>query len=120
MNAKKINRLRKRKAIILKRKIMMSAFVVTLAFVGSIRFCGVLSSAHENSKEEETSFKYYKSIRIEQGDTLWGIAEQYMSDDYHSIQEYIDEVKRINHLTSDEIYDYGYLMIAYYDTEYKI
>ena len=42
------------------------------------------------------------------------IAEENMSDDYESVNDYITEVKKINKLSSDQIQDSQYLMVPYY------
>lgn len=60
-----------------------------------------------------------KSIVIQPGDTLWDIALEYKTDDYGSAQEYVDELKEINSLESDSIQESKYLMIAYYDEEFR-
>ena len=65
------------------------------------------------------TYKYYKSIVIQPGDTLWDIALEYKTDDYGSTQEYVDELKEINSLESDSIQESQYLMIAYYDEEFR-
>lgn len=58
--------------------------------------------------------KYFMCIKVEEDDTLWTIAEEYISEEYSSIEEYIDEVKSINNLTSDKIYNGATLVIPYY------
>lgn len=58
--------------------------------------------------------KYYTSIPIQAGDTLWSIAQIYRTDEYASIQEYINELKFINNLTGDLIQQGNNLTIAYY------
>lgn len=65
------------------------------------------------------TYKYYTSIQVESGDTLWEIAEEYRTEEYEDINSYIEEVKEINHLTSSHITDGMYLCIPYYTTEYK-
>ena len=60
----------------------------------------------------ETSERYYKSISIESGDTLWDIAEEYMTSDYDSVNEYIAELKKINCLKSDDIQSGQHLIIV--------
>ena len=47
------------------------------------------------------------------------IALEYKTDDYGSTQEYVDELKEINSLESDSIQESQYLMIAYYDEEFR-
>ena len=78
-----------------------------------------LSDAHGNAQESPITYKYYKSIVIQPGDTLWDIALEYKTDDYGSTQEYVDELKEINSLESDSIQESQYLMIAYYDEEFR-
>ena len=63
--------------------------------------------------------KYYKSIQITSGYTLWNIAEEYMNDEYESVSDYIMEIKKINGLVSDDIQEGQYLTVAYFDTESK-
>lgn len=71
------------------------------------------------SMEHSVSYKYYTSIQVKRGDTLWDIAEKYRTSEYHDIGSYIDEVKKINHLSGSKITDGMYLCIPYYTTEYK-
>ena len=84
--------------------------------------CGLfgtfLSSAHSNREEEPVNFKYYKSVTIEQGDTLWAIAEEYITDDYDSIEEYVSALKKLNHLSGNTIKAGDKIMVAYNDTEF--
>ena len=60
------------------------------------------------------SKKYYKCITIEEGDTLWDIANEYKTEEYASTQDYIDEVLAINNLNTDVIVDGTNLLIPYY------
>ena len=69
------------------------------------------------------SKKYYKCITIEEGDTLWDIANEYKTEEYASTQAYIDEVLAMNNLNTDVIVDGTNLLIPYYkvnDYEYII
>lgn len=58
--------------------------------------------------------KYYRTVEITSGDTLWDIAETYMDDNYDSVKDYVQELKEVNHLTSDVIQDGQYLTVTYY------
>ena len=65
------------------------------------------------------TYKYYTSIRVYSGDTLWDIAKEYRTEEYSDISSYIAEVREINHLSSNQITDGMYLCIPYYSEEYK-
>lgn len=58
--------------------------------------------------------KYYKSIEVADGVTLWNIAEEYCSSEYNDYNEYISEVKKLNHLGGDTIHSGQYIVIPYY------
>ena len=75
--------------------------------------------ARAEERPKEPTYKYYTSIQVRSGDTLWEIAEKYRTEEYEDIPSYIEEVKEINHLTSSHITDGMYLCIPYYTTEYK-
>jgi len=59
--------------------------------------------------------KYYTSIRVEEGDTLWDIAGKYVADTSISRQEYMNEVCALNGICADEIYAGEYLVVMYYE-----
>ena len=72
------------------------------------------------AEETQTRYKYYTDIYIDYGDTLWDIANQYMTEEYTSIQSYIKEVCEINSMTYDDAIYYGQrLIIPYYSDEFK-
>ncbi len=107
--------IKKRKQIAKRRMILLLAalFVITL---GSVVF-GTIFSKAKNPSADITQYKYYKSITIEQGDSLWSIAEKYCTDAYEDTREYVDELKELNSLTSDIIHEGQHLLVTYYDTE---
>lgn len=114
------NRAKQRRAkVVAKRRMILLLTTVLLITIGSIVFGSIFSSAQTNAEESGIQYKYYKSIQIEKGDTLWSIAKEYRTDAYNSTQEYIDELMEINNLTSDEIHHGQYLIVAYYDSEFK-
>ena len=65
------------------------------------------------AQSEPGQGKFYKSITVEKGDTLWTIAEEYMTDDYESVEEYISALKEINNLSGDKILSGDKLIVAY-------
>ena len=71
-----------------------------------------------NAKQDHNMYKYYTSVQVEDGDSLWSIAEEYSDvDAYASYSDYIDEVKQINHISGDDIHAGEYLTIPYYSAQ---
>ena len=99
---------------------MLVLFIATvfIVFAACALFGNLLISAHEKRSEEPVNFKYYKSIEIQPGDTLWDIAEEYITEDYRSVSEYVMVLKEMNSLSTDDIQAGQNLMIAYNDTEF--
>ncbi|MEE0200921.1 MAG: LysM peptidoglycan-binding domain-containing protein [Muricomes sp.] len=99
---------------------MLVLFIATvfIVFAACALFGNILISAHEKRSEEPVNFKYYKSIEIQPGDTLWDIAEEYITEDYRSVSEYVMVLKEMNSLSTDDIQAGQNLMIAYNDTEF--
>ena len=89
------NRVSSRRKRSLHVKKLFAAFFSIIMILGLSAFYGSgLVSAHDNAKDNSIRYKYYKSIQIHCGDTLWNIAEENMSDDYESVNDYITEVKK--------------------------
>ncbi|MFV0364313.1 MAG: LysM peptidoglycan-binding domain-containing protein [Suipraeoptans sp.] len=109
------NRSIKRKRSLYIRKLLTCAFsmVIICMFV----FISTTDAANAKDEPANPTYKYYKSVYIEQGDTLWSIAKEHKNDE--TTQAYINELKEINNLTSDNIEDCKHLMVAYYDNEFK-
>lgn len=109
---KRKKQVRKNIALLILSTIILSSLLVFFATM-SIQ-------ASDMEHQNQLSYKYFKSVYITQGDTLWSIAEDNMDEHYSSTSEYINEVKRMNSLTSDHIVCGSYLIVPYFSTEYKI
>lgn len=102
------------------KKMRKRFFVVLVMMICLTTFSsGILAYAKEKSQPQPVYYKYYTSICVESGDTLWSIAQEYSLEEKGSIAEYIQEIKKINGLKGDEIRTGEYLTIVYYSTEYK-
>lgn len=93
--------------------------IVSIIVISLIIILGSSIHAFARSKEDAPIYKYYTSIRIEDGDTLWDIAEKYTSDYHIDKEDYIEEVCKLNQIHEDEIHSGQYITIAYYSTEQK-
>ena len=110
----------RRAKIVAKRKMILLLTTVLLITIGSIVFGSIFSSAQSSAEESGIQYKYYKSIEIKKGDSLWSIANEYCEDTYYdSTKDYVEELKEINNLKSEKIHYGQHLVVAYYDCEFK-
>lgn len=94
--------------------LIMSVIAVVIASISFLSF-----STEANDMEHQPSYKYYKSIEISKGDTLWSIAnDNFDPDHYKNIYDYVAEVKKMNALASDTIIAGSYIIVPYYSTEF--
>ncbi len=79
----------------------------------------VMKAPVQAESEGNTYFKYYETIRVEKGDTLWGYAEKYSEGSGKSRAEYIDELCSINHISKQATLRSGdTITVPYYSAEY--
>lgn len=95
--------------------------IITFAAIILISVIAILGSSIKAFAKSENEMgnitKMYTSIRVEAGDTLWDIAERYNICSDLSREQYIEELKNINHLSDDEIHSGEYLVVSYYEIE---
>lgn len=109
-NYRKINqRYNKNKSAGMNKRLLLASAVFIL-LLAAILLLQLPSRTEAGSFRE----KYYKSVELQPGDSLWSIAEEYGSKEYGSYKEYIEEVKEMNHLTSNRIYSGRSICIPYY------
>lgn len=99
-------------------RIALFAITASIVLLGVLLGSNIMEIGKSKASDKQTTFKYYTSIKVEQGDTLWSIAKEHMGTEYASIQHYIDEVKQLNKLRVDDIHSGQYLMIPYYSSEF--
>lgn len=108
-------KLRRQKEI--RRIFILSGVAIVLILSFALSYHALLSQA--NTKLEDVSYKYYTSVQIEPGDTLWTLADKFADERHYASQDqYIAEVMRMNHLTGENIWAGDYLILPYYSTEF--
>jgi len=104
---------RRRRQLQVRRNICILIFSIAAAVVLSIFVLSISTQASEY--ENAMEYKYYKSIEISKGDTLWSIAKENMDKNhYKNIFEYVNEVKAMNAMKSDSIVSGSYIIVPYY------
>lgn len=97
-------------------------FVVVLLAVCML-FLGIFIGSHRVAQVEAKEFvqnrqKFYTSITVEDGDTLWAIADEYMTEDFEDRDSFMNEVRQMNDLTGSIIRSGSTLLIPYYTDAY--
>ena len=82
-----------------RRRLLISMFtmlaVACVIIVGSVFYSSIRTQAGNG-------FKYYTTVTVESGETLWSLADEYVDYNYYRDKnKYISEVKSINHLDED-------------------
>ncbi len=100
-----------------RRRIVVSMFAVLavtcVLMAGTILYSSIRTQAGNG-------FKYYTSVTVKSGDTLWNLADEYVDYNYYKDKnKYIAEVKSINHLDDNCTITAGQsLIVPYYSDEY--
>jgi len=111
MNTSRYNTRGKRRRVVhLKRMAVAILSAVLLAGLGY----GFVYAGDSTEGLTESQTKYYKSIVIEQGDNLWDIAKVYMDSHYDCVEDYIEELRKTNGLSSETIHSGQHLLVACY------
>jgi len=110
--------IRKREAVVRRQKMVIGVLIALLISLGILLGTSVNTLA-SSSADVSSYNKYYTSIRIESGDTLWEIADEYVDNLNVSKAEYIDEICRVNGIAEDEIHAGDYIVVPYYSREVK-
>ena len=105
------NRIRRQKEM--RKNFLLAVMTICLVFTFSFSISSFLSNAKAESSP--VAYKYYKSITISNGETLWSIAKENMdAEHYASINDYIKEVKQVNSLRTDSISYGANIIVPYY------
>ena len=92
----------------------ITAFIAITVIVCVILFANKNQIHAVEGGSEVSLTKYYKTITIQPGDTLWGIAAEYKTDNCTTI-EYVKELKQMNDLHNDNITSCMKLVVVYYE-----
>lgn len=99
-----------------KKSLVMVGILIVFSLTLLKFIQGTTVSASSDLRVNER--KYFTSYVVGKGDSLWTIADNYITKEYASIQDYIDEVIESNHLSvTASIYPGQLLVLPYYADE---
>lgn len=110
--------LSKREAVVRRQKSILALIVLALVVFGILLGTGMNALA-SSDKDIASYNKYYVSIRVESGDTLWTIADEYIDGFNIEKADYIEEVCEINEISKDDIHAGDYIVVPYYSQDVK-
>ena len=110
--------LRKREAVVRRQKSILAIAIILIVSFGVL--LGTSMNALASSEKDISSYnKYYVSIRIESGDTLWTIADEYIDGFNLKKADYIAEICQINEISENDIHAGDYIVVPYYSHDFK-
>lgn len=111
MKKNRISRKQRRRA---KAVRFFTALVVISVIVFVILFANKNQAQAVEGADSVPLKKYYKTITIQPGDTLWSIAGEYKMAS-STTKEYVEELMIMNDLPNDDITSGMKLLITYYE-----
>ena len=114
-------RIRKNK-MLRQRELRRHIFVFAIVFFSIsfiLVFWGMAMMSDAHTEDQTVAYKYYKSVSVAYGDSLWDIAKENISSDhYKDMNTYLNEVRSINHLSNDTINAGSNLIVPYYSDQF--
>lgn len=110
-----------RRALLLQRRRIYKMRLVLLAVSATVCMIAICAVSYRSIRTSAGSgFKYYTSVTVESGETLWDIADEYIDyAHYKNRNSYITEVQSINHLDDNCSITAGQtLILPYYSSIY--
>jgi nucleoid-associated protein YgaU len=126
-NGKRVTEMNDREYRIYKRNLRRQQDMRKRAMILVVTFCLVLISAFSYSSiksnagsGDDMKFKYYTTVTVQSGDTLWSIADDYIDySEYKNKEAYISEVKSINRMDDTaDIRSGQKITVPYYSNEF--
>ena len=110
--------MKSRSQIVRERKLLL---FVSAGLLVSILVCSIVfGSIRAQAASSDMTYKYYTSVAIEPGDSIWKIASEYKTEECGDMEDYVKEICKLNHIGStDDIHSGQYLTIPYYSEEFK-
>ncbi len=104
---------RQRAAKMKRIRFLTTVFTFLFLIISAVCANAIIANAGEGM--EKNYQKQYMTIKIQKGDTVWSIAEEYMTPGYETVTDLMQEISFINSLDDNYSVQSGkILMIPYY------
>lgn len=112
MTKKMRNKKFSRRYRIRRRRKILAAGCIASAMVMAVSIMELTKA--DVQAEDSNRYKYYTSVEITSGLTLWDLAQTYMTEEYSDWRAYAIEVMDINHMYSTQLTSGNYVVVPYY------
>ena len=96
-----------------KKELSLIRIFIIVTIVLAIIFGGFLVGRNVAAASDAPRTRYYTSITVGEGDTLWSIAGRFC-DSTDSIDAYIDDLKEMNGIVNERALTAGCSLMIYY------
>lgn len=95
----------------------MRHFMMLVLIIGLLTgvFAHSMTSVRAEEQPQKEVTRYYTSVQIKEGESLWSIAADYADQSEISISDYIEELKQMNGLQKETIHTGQYLTVVYFE-----
>ncbi len=109
-----------RRAQIIKKQKKIIAEVLAVLTVLTVTITIMCMTITPKACEETPSMKYYTTRTVGVSESLYNLAQEYMTAEYGDVDEYINEVCQINRIEDASSIQTGEMIILpYYASEFK-
>lgn len=98
---------------------ILGCFILTLSIAIILSFSFFTIGTRAEEEQENQTYKYYRQIEVQYGDTLLSIAKRNYTKEYKNYNEYIKEIREINSFYSSDVTAGSFLIVPYYDNVLK-
>lgn len=95
------------------KKSMLYVVIVFFLIVGFGIKIQQTKTEHASASVNQMNIGYL-SVPVYASDTLTSIAKQYYTDEFGSVQNYMNEIRSCNSMKTDAIYAGGYIVVPVY------
>ena len=116
MTDKEYRSYKNRRRVAAKARINMVRLVAAVMFALVIVIGCRFAAAKVGATNKIEAYKFYKTVTMKYDQTLSDVADEYFDEHYDNVEEFLDEIKSINHVNENSAMAGGKLLyIPYYD-----
>lgn len=101
------------------RQLRTRLLLAVLALAAGSGFLGGRMILTAQDKDAPVSYKYFTSVPVAEGDTLWSLSDAYTGGGQKERMAFMQEVIRTNHLLDEQLQAGDWLIIPYYSEEFR-